>query len=75
MTKDKLFRVENVLVTKDKLFRVENMSVTKDKLFRVENVLEQRKRGRNIQILVKWVGHPESFISWLDNISLGEYKG
>ncbi|KAI0208560.1 hypothetical protein LSAT2_006760 [Lamellibrachia satsuma] len=36
------------------------VSVTKDKLYRVDNVLQQRKRGRNIQVLDKWVEYPDS---------------
>ena len=31
---------------------LQKVSVSKDKLYRVENVLQQRKRGRSIQVLV-----------------------
>ena len=54
---------------------LQKVVVTKDKVYRIEKVLQQRKRGRKAQVLVKWLGYPESFNSWMDKSSLVSYKG
>ena len=54
---------------------LQKLIVTKDKVYRIEKVLQQRKRGRKAQVLVKWLGYPESFNSWMDKSSLVSYKG
>ena len=54
---------------------LQKVVVTKDKVYRIEKVLQQRKRGRKTQVLVKWLGYPESFNSWMDKSSLVSYKG
>ena len=54
---------------------LQKVVVTKDKVYRIDNVLQQCKRGRKTQVLIKWLGFPESFNSWMDNSSLGVYKG
>ena len=54
---------------------LQKVVVTQDKVYRIENVLQQRKRGRKTQVLIKWLGYPESFKSWVDKSSLIAYKG
>ena len=54
---------------------LQKVVVTKDKVYRIEKVLQQRKCGRKAQVLVKWLGYPESFNSWMDKSSLVSYKG
>ena len=39
--------------------------VDKPELYRVEEVLQQRKRKGKIEYLVKWLGYPEHFNSWV----------
>ena len=54
---------------------LQKVVVTIDKVYRIEKVLQQRKRGRKTQVLVKWLGYPESFNSRMDKSSLVSYKG
>ena len=54
---------------------LQKVVVTKDNVYRVEKVLQQCKRGRKTQVLVKWLGYPETFNSWMDKSSLVAYKG
>jgi len=35
-------------------------------VFRIESILAKRSRGGKRQLLVKWVGYPDSFNSWID---------
>ena len=42
------------------------VAVPKDKLYRVESVLQRRKVGKGTKALVKWLGHPAKFNSWID---------
>ena len=47
--------------------------------YKVENVLAERSavKGRRnvVQVLVKWLGYPDSFNSWINKADLREYKG
>ena len=36
-----------------------------DDVYEVENILKKRGRGRNVQYLVKWLGYPNKFNSWV----------
>jgi hypothetical protein len=40
-----------------------------DDVYKIEKVLMRRKKGGNIQYFVKWLGYPNKFNSWVDNIS------
>ena len=40
-----------------------------DDLYKIEKVLMRRKRGANTEYFVKWLGYPEKFNSWVDDIS------
>ena len=39
--------------------------IKKDDVYKIETVLKKRKKGRRVQYLVKWLGYPESFNSWI----------
>ena len=54
---------------------LQKVGVTKDKVYRIEKVLQWRKHGRQIQVVVKWLYYPESFNSWMDESSLVAYEG
>ena len=45
------------------------------KVYKIEQVLNERKKGKNMQYLVKWEGYPPSFNSWLSARDLRKYKG
>ena len=49
---------------------LQKVSVPADKMFYVEAVLQRRKVGRRQEALVKWVGYPSRFNSWIDAKSL-----
>ena len=34
-------------------------------LYKIEPILKKRKMGQRVQYLVKWLGYPESFNSWI----------
>ena len=36
-----------------------------DDVFRIERILQQRKRKKDVEFLVKWFGYPSSFNSWV----------
>jgi hypothetical protein len=36
-----------------------------DDVYKIETILKNRKKGRKDQYLVKWLGYPESFNSWI----------
>ena len=38
-----------------------------DDVYKIETILKKRKKGRKVQYLVKWLGYPESFNSWIFN--------
>ena len=44
----------------------ELQKVKKPTFFRIEKILKSRKRGRTKEILVKWMGYPDSFNSWVN---------
>jgi hypothetical protein len=36
-----------------------------DDVYKIETILKKRKKGRKVQYLVKWLGYPGSFNSWI----------
>jgi hypothetical protein len=38
--------------------------IKKDDVYKIERILKKRKR-RRVQYLVKWLGHPDTFNSWI----------
>ena len=54
-------------------FYSQEIQVVRDKtVFKIEKVLETRRNGR--EILVKWLGYPNSFNSWIPKANLRTYK-
>ena len=39
--------------------------IKRDDVYEVEKVLKKRGRGKNVQYLVKWLGYPNKFNSWV----------
>jgi transposase InsO family protein len=54
---------------------LQKVTITKDKLYKIEAILDEQKKGKRVQYLVKWEGYPTSFNSWLDKAELRKYKG
>ena len=36
-----------------------------DDVYEVEKIIKKSNRGRNVQCLVKWLGYPNKFNSWV----------
>ena len=53
---------------------LQKVLISKDTLYRVQQILQRRKRGKNIQVLMKWWGYPTSFNSLIDERALVKYK-
>ena len=49
----------------DSYYARELQRVAKPREFVIEKVIRSRGRGRNRQHLVKWLGYPDSFNSWV----------
>ena len=45
-----------------------------NKVYRIEKVLQKRKKNKKTEVLVKWVGWPRKFNSWLPESSISDYK-
>jgi hypothetical protein len=39
--------------------------IKQDDVYEVEKILKKRGRGNNVQYLVKWLGYPNKFNSWV----------
>ena len=39
--------------------------IKQDDVYKIQSVLKKRRKGRKVQYLVKWLGYPESFNSWI----------
>jgi hypothetical protein len=39
--------------------------IKQDDVYKIQSVLKKRRKGRRVQYLVKWLGYPESFNSWI----------
>jgi hypothetical protein len=40
-------------------------SLKTDDVYKIEPIFKKRKMGKRVQYLVKWLGYPESFSSWI----------
>lgn len=49
---------------------LQKIIVSKDKSFKVEKILGEKKQGRNTLVLVKWLGWPAKFNSYVDKKAL-----
>jgi transposase InsO family protein len=45
----------------------ELQKITEPTHYRIEKILRKRKRGKNIELLVKWLGYPDSFNEWISS--------
>ena len=53
----------------------ELQKVIKDNdVYKVENVLSSRKKAGKKQFLIKWLGYPEKFNSWIDAENIVRYE-
>jgi hypothetical protein len=39
--------------------------IKKDDVYKIEMILKKRKKGIRVQYLVKWLGYPDTFNSWI----------
>ena len=39
--------------------------IKQDDVYKIQSVLKKRRKGRRVQYLVKWLGYPEFFNSWI----------
>jgi hypothetical protein len=48
-------------------FYVEELQkvIKTDDVYKIEPIFKKRKMGQRVQYLVKWLGYPESFSSWI----------
>jgi hypothetical protein len=37
----------------------------RDDVYKIEIISKKRKKGRRVQYLVKWLGYPDTFNSWI----------
>ena len=44
---------------------LQKINVSRDKAFKVEKILEKKKQGKKNMVLVKWLGWPPKFNSWI----------
>lgn len=54
---------------------LQHVHITEDKLYKIQAILDQRRRGKVTEYLVKWEGYPDSFNSWIKKTELKKYKG
>lgn len=54
---------------------LQKVTITADKLYKIEAILEERKRGKKTEVLIKWEGYPATFNSWIKKSELRKYKG
>jgi hypothetical protein len=54
---------------KGKFYEQELQKVDKrDDVYRVEKILKTRKRNGQVQYLIKWLGFPDKFNSWTNDV-------
>jgi len=53
-----------------RFYKEELQPVTDTKEYRIEKILKERKRGNNIEVLVKWIGFPSSDNTWINKKDL-----
>ena len=85
-----LFTVNRVLQTAPKTYKIrddageiiigsfysqELQKVGDKEEYRVEKVIKKRRRGKRKELLVKWLGYPNSFNSWIPQTYLKIYNG
>ena len=53
---------------------LQKIIVSKNKSFKVEKILGQKKQGKSTLVLVKWLGWPSKFNSYIDKKTLLDLK-
>ena len=53
---------------KGKFYKQELQKVVKNDVFKIERILQTRKRRGKREYLVKWLGYPDKFNSWVTDI-------
>ena len=53
---------------KGKFYAEELQRVTDRGLYKIEKIIKSRRRAGKIEYYVKWLGYPEKFNSWVDNV-------
>ena len=48
--------------------------IKQDDIYEVEKILKKRGRGNNVQCLVKWLGYPHKFNSWIPASETNKFK-
>ena len=62
--------IEGVFYEKE----LQKIIVSKNKSFKVEKILGQKKQGKSTLVLVKWLGWPSKFNSYIDKKTLLDLK-
>ena len=53
---------------KGKFYAQELQKVADKGTFKIEKIIKTRRRGKKTEYFVKWVGYPEKFNSWVENV-------
>ena len=55
-------------VIKGKFYAEELQAVKEDEVFKIEKVIETRRRHGKVEYLVRWLGYPPKFDSWVTEL-------
>ena len=53
---------------KGKFYTEELQVVKEDEVFKIEKVIETRRRHGKVEYLVRWLGYPPKFDSWVTEL-------
>jgi hypothetical protein len=56
--------VFNVLLNRSTILAFVKV-IKKDDVYKIEMILKKIKKGRQVQYLVRWLGYPDTFNSWI----------
>jgi hypothetical protein len=59
---------------KGSFYKEEIQRVGDKQVYRIESVLQERRRGKGKEYLVKWFGYNTSFNSWISNRDISKYN-
>ncbi len=48
--------------------------IKQDNVYEIEKILKKRGRGKNVQYLVRWVGYPSTYNSWVKGSEINKSK-
>ena len=81
---EELFRVSDIVPTAPTTYRLvdlgdeavmgkfyaeELQKVPEPDVFKIEKILKTRRKGGRIEYLVRWLGYPPKFDSWVDSVT------